>query len=320
MKYIATIFLALFLVGCQEMTTHQIYNKVVDGTVAIEIQMADGKGGMGTGFIVGENKIITNNHVTEHDGKLFVRSPNSQKKYEAVVVATDKISDLSWIKLSDWDGYKKNEHPTFVKLGDSDRARVGDKIIVIGHPWGLEWSVSEGIISAKNRRIDSNPKFLDQVDAHLYQGNSGGPIFNAQGQVVCVSNIMVSREGGSYGLCIPSNLVSKVLHDFEKFKEVRWRAINVGASLSEDGSVVVAKDVDPEGAAGKAGVKSGDKMISILTTNSHPAAVRIETPDDLISELAVLNGDDATVELVVERDGKKIPIEIKTNYKTSKDY
>jgi serine protease Do len=321
MRYIAVLLLSLFLVGCQQdMTTNQVYNKVVDGTVAVQIDMGNGQGGMGTGFIIGENEIITNDHVTNHKGKMTISSRNSERKYEAEIVATDSVADISLLKLKDWESYKKNEAPTIVVLGNSDKARVGDKIIVVGHPWGLMWSVSEGIISAKNRRVDTGPKFLDQVDAHLYQGNSGGPIFNAIGQVVCVSNIMVTREGGSYGLCIPSNFIKKVVYDMKTLKEVRWRSLNLSLGMTDDGANVVVKEVIAKGAAEAAGIKVGDKILSISTPKNHPYGVKVKSADDLISELAILNGDSEVVKLTIERDGKKIPIEVKTSYRTSKEF
>ena len=75
--------------------------------------------------------------------------------------------------------------------------------------------------------MGQNPKFMDQVDANLFQGNSGGPIFDGNGNVVCVSTMMLSMEGGSYGFCVPSNLVQKVVYDLNAFGEVRWRVMNI---------------------------------------------------------------------------------------------
>ena len=320
MRYLSIAFLAMLLVGCNEMTTKQIVDKVEPGTVLISDELPDGKGGIGTGFIVKENTIVTNHHVISEPGKIYVYSPNSQKKYEAEVVFKDEIVDLAILKLKDWEAFEKETSPVIVELGNSDETEQGEKIIVIGHPWGLTWTVSEGIMSSKGRRLGANPKFLDQVDAKLFQGNSGGPIFNEDGEVVCVSNMMVAKEGGSYGFCIPSNLVKKVLYDVEKFGEIRWRAINVTIGLTDDGSSVILNDVEPDGAAAKAGLKAGDKVLEIHTPNNHPKGIVPKDANDLITEMAQLKGDDEQVKLIIERNGEKMMFDVKSNYRLSKEY
>lgn len=320
MRYLSIAFLAMLLVGCSGITTKQVVDKVEPGTVLIADELPDGKGGIGTGFIVKENTIVTNHHVIAEPGKIYIYSPNSKKKYESEVVFKDNLADLAVLKLKDWETFVKETSPAIVSLGDSEKTEKGDKIIVIGHPWGLTWSVSEGIVSSKNRRIDPSPKFLDQVDAHLFQGNSGGPIFNEDGEVVCVSNMMMTKEGGSYGFCIPSNLVKKVLYDFEKFGKIKWRAINVSVDLTEDGSSVILKDVEPDGAAGKAGLKPNDKVLKIYTPKNHPNGIKIISPDDLITEMAQLNGDEENIKLLIDRNGEKIMFDVKTNFRLTTDY
>lgn len=312
MKFIAVSLLALLLTGCS-MSTKQVVNDVKDGVVLITNELPNNGGGIGTGFIVGENQIVTNLHVVDGEGIVHVYDNGSQRKYKAVILHKDPVADLVVLQLFDWDSFVQNEHPEILSLGNSDNAEVGEKIIVIGHPWGLYWTVSEGIVSAKGRRIDQNPKFLDQVDAKLYQGNSGGPIFDEAGNVVCVSNMMLAKEGGSYGFCIPSNLVKKVLYDFSVFGEVRWRVMNVSASMTEDGANVIIKELDPDGAASKAGLQINDK---ILMLND----IEVRNPDDLISGMAVLKGDTENVKLLIDRNGEKLMIDVKTNHKLSKEY
>lgn len=320
MKYLYTSILALFLVGCNEMSTVELVDEVKSGTVLIANQIDVSNGGTGTGFILSDNQIVTNHHVVDGNGQLFVFSSKSQRKYPAEVVYADPIADVAVIRIVDWEVFKKNENPVNLTLGDSDEMRIGDKVVVIGHPWGLTWTVSEGILSAKNRRVGQNPKHMDQIDAKLFQGNSGGPIFNEKGQVVCVSNMMLAMEGGSYGFCLPSDLVKKILHDFNMFKEVRWRVINVAVDLTEDGSSVIVRTLDPDGAAAKAGIKEGDKLLEIITPTNHPQGVKITNANDLISELATLNGSDEMVKLIIERNGEKMIIDVKTNYKLSSEY
>lgn len=320
MKYILTALAAIVLVGCSEMSTVQIVDKVKPGTVLIENKIDTTNGGIGTGFILKDNVIVTNNHVIDGKGKITVVSPNSSKRYEAEVLYADHIVDLAVVKLKDWDKFTHEEHPVILSLGDSEDTREGSKVVIIGHPWGLTWTVSEGIISAKERRSGPNPKYVDQVDAKLFQGNSGGPVFNEDGEVVCVSELMLTGEGGSYGFCIPSNLVKKVLNDFDKFGKVRWRAINVQIGLTDDGSSVILKDVEPDGAGGRAGLKADDKILEVYTPNNHPQGIKPNDADDVITALAQMNGDEETVKILVDRNGEKIMFDVKTNYRLSEEY
>lgn len=300
--------------------TVELVNMVKPGTVLIENKIDTANGGIGTGFILSDNVIITNNHVIEGKGKLTVVSSNSSKRYEAEVIYTDSVVDLAVIKLKDWNKFDAEEHPVNLTLGDSELSKEGSKVVIVGHPWGLTWTISEGIISAKDRRNGPNPKYVDQVDAKLFQGNSGGPVFNEKGEVVCVSELMLTGEGGSYGFCIPSNLVKKVLNDFEKFGKVKWRAINVQVGLTDDGAFVILKDVEPGGAAGKAGLKADDKILEIYTPKNHPKSVKPNDGDDLITEMAQMNGDDEIIKLLIERNGEKMMFDVKTNYRLSEEY
>lgn len=319
MKYIVAAFISIFLIGCKEMSTTDIVKQKTDGVVLISNDISATQGGIGTGFIIG-NQIITNLHVVDGNGVITVYSDDSQRKYEATIAFQDPVADIAVLTLKDWELFNQNETPVKLEFGNSEEADVGDKVVVIGHPWNLFWSVSEGIISAKNRRVDQNPKFLDQLDAKLYAGNSGGPVFDEEGNVVCISNMMLAKEGGSYGFCIPSNLVKKVLYDFEKLGEVRWRVLNVSTGLSDDGSALVLNTIESNGAAAVAGLKEGDKILEIFTPNNHPNGVKITNADDLITELALLRGDDELVKILVDRNGEKLVIDVKTNHKLSKDY
>lgn len=312
-KFLAIAFVSLMLVGCNKPTTENIVTNVRNGVVLIANQQDTAAGGIGTGFILEDNQIVTNKHVIDGNGKLTVYSPNSERKYEAVVVYSDSVSDIAVLRLKDWELFEKNETPSNLTLSDSAKTNPGDKVVVLGHPWGLSWTVSEGIISAKNRRVGQNPKYMDQVDAKLYQGNSGGPIFNESGEIVCVSNMMLSKEGGSYGFCIPSNLVKKVLSDLNEFNEVKWKALNVSVDMTEDGSYVIVKTLEPNGAAAKAGLKENDK---ILTINGK----KIASPNDLITGLAEILGSVKTATMMIERDGKQFTQEVELNDRLSSDY
>ena len=301
-------------------TTEQIVRTVKKGTVLIENKLDTTNGGIGTGFIIGENIIVTNDHVVTGGGKLTVVSSNDESRYEAEIISTDPIVDIAILKLKKWDEFKKNEGPVILPIGDSRKALEGSKVIVIGHPWSLTWSVSEGIVSSKNRRTGPNPKYVDQVDAKIFQGNSGGPVFNEDGEVICVSELMLEGKGGSYGFCIPSVLLKKVIADFQTFGEVRWRAINVSIGLTEDGNYVIVNSIDANGAADKAGIKAGDKILSIHTPNNHPAGLTVTDVNSLISEIATMSGAEEKIKLLIERNGEKKMIDVVTNYKLSKEY
>jgi serine protease Do len=322
MKYALIGLLAFILIGCDRVpkNTIDLVDAVKNGTVLIENKIDTTNGGIGTGFIIGENLIITNNHVIDGKGKISVLSHHDQVRYEATVIHADPIVDLAILEIKKWDEFKSHEKVTILPLGDSDLSVPGSKVVIIGHPWGLTWTVSEGIVSAKDRRTGPNPKYVDQVDAKIYEGNSGGPVFNEYGEFVCVSEFMISGNGGSYGFCIPSNLLKKVVNDFQSFKEVRWRAINVSIGLTDDGSSVIINSIDAGGAAEKAGIKAGDKILEIFTPGNHPSGVKVSTPNDLITEMAAIYGNEEKVKLLIERNGEKQMIEVITNYKLSSQY
>lgn len=322
MKYALIGLLAFILIGCDRLpkNTIDLVDAVKNGTVLIENKIDTTNGGIGTGFIIGENLIITNNHVIDGKGKISVLSHHDQVRYEATVIHADPVVDLAILEIKKWDEFKSHEKVTILPVGDSDLSVPGSKVVIIGHPWGLTWTVSEGIVSAKDRRTGPNPKYVDQVDAKIYEGNSGGPVFNEYGEVVCVSELMISGNGGSYGFCIPSNLLKKVVNDFQSFKEVRWRAINVSIGLTDDGSSVIINSIDAGGAAEKAGIKAGDKILEIFTPGNHPSGVKVSTPNDLITEMAAIYGNEEKVKLLIERNGEKQMIEVITNYKLSSQY
>ena len=319
-KFLSVSLLALALVGCNEMSAKEIYNVSVDGVVLIQNRIDASNGGSGTGFILEDNQIVTNHHVIEGTGKLFVFSNKSGKEYAAQVVYKDPIADIAVIRLLDWELFEKNEKPVNLMMGNSNATKPGDRVVVIGHPWGLTWSVSEGIISGKHRRAGPNPKFMDQVDAHLFQGNSGGPIFDANGRIICVSEMMLAMEGGSYGFCVPSNLVKKILHDFNTLGEVRWRVLNVSAGLTDDGQSVMIQELESDGAAAKAGIQQGDIVLGISSQKNAAQVKTVSNPNDLITELAMLLGDKEEVTLLIDRKGEKMMINVKTNYRKSDEY
>lgn len=319
-KYITILFLSFILVGCEQ-SAKTIYQKNSNGVVLIVNKITETTGGIGTGFILADNQIITNNHVIAGGGEITVFSKNSQREYKAKVVYADHVSDIAVIRLIDWETFKEKENPVNLVLSKRTDIQKGEKIFLIGHPSGLLWTMSAGIISNTDIKKNKNPGYLNQLDAKLYKGNSGGPVFDTDGEVICVNESMLVIEGGSYGFCVPNSLVEKVLYDFNTIKEVRWRILNVSIGLTTDGSYVIIKEIEQFGAAAKAGLLPGDKILQIYTPNSVVEKNRYLTdPDELIVEMTKLKNDQTTISLLIEREGKQKIVEVKTNYKLSKEY
>jgi len=179
------------------------------------------RGGVGSGFIISsDGYIVTNHHVVDNADKITIHLTD-RREFNAEVIGLDEPSDLALLKIN-------TEGLPFVKMGDSDLLRVGDWVLAIGSPFGLEFSAAAGIVSAKGRSVPGNSRsnynymsFI-QSDVAINQGNSGGPLFNLAGEVIGINSQILSRTGGSNGVSfsIPSNV-----------------ALNVIAQLKESGSV-----------------------------------------------------------------------------------
>src|SRR4249919_1147833 len=163
---------------------------------------------LGSGFIIdGDGSILTNNHVVENAQKIVVKLSDEQE-YEAKVVGRDPKTDIAIIKINATTG-----HPA-ASLGDSDNLEVGEWVMAIGNPFGLDSTVTSGIVSAKGRHIGQGPydNFI-QTDASINPGNSGGPLINMRGEVIGINTAIFSRSGGNIGIgfAIPINLVKELL-------------------------------------------------------------------------------------------------------------
>ena len=182
---------------------------------------------LGSGFIIdADGLILTNNHVVENADEIVVQTA-TDKEYKAKVVGRDPKTDLAVIKIE-----PNGEKLTPVKLGDSDKLRVGDWIFAIGNPFGLSNTVTAGIVSAKGRFIGqgSYDDFI-QTDAAINPGNSGGPLVNLKGEVVGINSAIFSRSGGNIGIgfAIPINLAKELLPQLqEKGKVTRgWLGVYI---------------------------------------------------------------------------------------------
>ncbi len=223
---------------------------------------------LGSGFIIDQKGIVvTNNHVIQGADDIIVSVDGVE--YEAKVLGTDPYMDLAVLKI---ESDKKFKTVTF---GDSDKARIGDWVIAIGNPFGFGGSVTSGIISSRNRDIGLT-RYDDfiQTDASINQGNSGGPLFNLDGEVIGINTAIIAPgQSGSIGIgfAIPSNPASKVIDQLVEFGETKrgWLGVRIQEVTKEIAEV--EKLEKPEGAlvasvsenspADKAGIKAGDIIL-----------------------------------------------------------
>jgi serine protease Do len=220
---------------------------------------------LGSGFIIDPSGyIVTNNHVIENSEQITV-TLNDGSSLPAKVVGRDLKTDLALLKVN-----PKKPLPA-THFGDSDKARIGDWVIAIGDPFGLGSTVTAGIVSARNRDINAGPydDFI-QTDAPINRGNSGGPLFDMDGNVVGINSAIFSPSGGSVGIgfSIPSNLARDVVQQLRQFGVARrgWIGVRIqgiseevaeAMNLSSTQGALVA-DVTPDGPAAKAGLVKGD--------------------------------------------------------------
>ena len=256
---------------------------------------------LGSGFIISaDGYVVTNNHVIDGADEIVIELFEGGK-LEAKVIGRDAKTDIALLKV------EADEPLPFVTFGDSDIARVGDWVMAIGNPLGQGFSVSAGIISARNRSLRGTYDDFIQTDAAINKGNSGGPLFNMDGEVIGVNTAIISPTGGSIGLgfSMSSNVVSKVTAQLKEYGETRrgWLGVRI-QDVDEDMAEAIGLDKVagamisdvPEGPAAEAGMKSGDVILSFdgKDVDDTRALVR-----------AVGNAEvGKTVRVVVYRDGK----------------
>ena len=222
---------------------------------------------LGSGFIIDEKGVvITNNHVIQGAEDVFVRV-NGEKNIRAKVIGADPGMDLAVLQI------ESDQKFTPVKFGDSDTARIGDWVIAIGNPFGLGGTVTAGIVSARNRSIGlSRYEDYIQTDASINQGNSGGPLFNMDGDVVGINTAILGQSGSiGIGFAIPSNSAQKVINQLIEFGETKrgWLGVRI-QTVTKDIADVEKLD-EPRGAlvasvaenspSDKGGIKAGDIIL-----------------------------------------------------------
>ena len=266
---------------------------------------------LGSGFIIdGEGYIVTNNHVIQgaEDITVILRDETQLK---AKLIGSDSRVDVAVLKVE-----PPNKKPLpFTKFGDSDKVRVGDWVIAIGNPFGLGHSVTAGIISARGRALSDSLDDYLQTDAAINKGNSGGPLFNADGEVIGVNTAIYSPSGTNAGLAfsIPSNLFKQVAEQLREFGRVRrgWIGVSyqsVTDDIAESFSLdrargVLVANVAADGPAAKAGLKRNDIILNFAGQ---------EVPDLRRFPRLVANARvGSTVDIVVWRGGKELPLKLR---------
>lgn len=274
--------------------------------------------GLGTGFFIDENLIVTNHHVIENSNNLYIKGKNSPKFYDAEIIASDKFSDVALVRIKDWDDYKLTNSYKKLAFSSSRNIPLGMTVWSIGHPWGLTWTIAEGVISSPSRRIDGNLNYLIQTDTEIYQGNSGGPLLDTRGNVIGINTRMVVQTGGSFGFAIPSDLAVKIISDLKNTGKVTWAVIGVKLGVSDDQKQVVIKDVSKNSAGEKAGLQAGDAILGVHTQKTPANGVKVIDTDSILNEMAIITPGEP-IRLNIIRGGKLISLVVVPDGKTSND-
>tara|TARA_B100000214_G_scaffold155174_1_gene111274 strand:- start:553 stop:1638 length:1086 start_codon:yes stop_codon:yes gene_type:complete len=249
---------------------------------------------LGSGFIIKKDGIVvTNNHVIANADDIIVRVDN--KEFKAKVLGSDPYSDIAVLKINSSNSFKT------VNFGNSDKSRVGDWVVAIGNPFGLGGTVTSGIISARNRDINLT-RYDDfiQTDASINQGNSGGPLFNTEGDVIGINTAIISPSGASSGIgfAIPANYASTIIDQLIKFGETKrgWLGVRIQEVTDEMAMVAGLKEktgafiggVSEGSPADKGGMKSGDIVLEfdgqkIKTMRNLPKVVANTKPNKKVT-------------------------------------
>jgi Do/DeqQ family serine protease len=273
--------------------------------------------GLGSGFLVrSDGYILTNEHVVGEATEIKVTVSGFSKPFEARVVGADYDLDLAVLKID------APRSLPYLKLGDAEKMQVGDWVIAIGNPYGLDHTVTVGVISAKGRPIDIEDrhyKNLLQTDASINPGNSGGPLLNLSGEVIGI-NTAVNAQAQGIGFAIPSSTVKSVLDDLiEKGKVIRpWLGVQVQAVDEKwadylglpktEGALVVG--VVPGSPAERAGIQRGDVILEL-------AGKKVKTPDGLVAAIREQRIG-SRVKLLLWREEKLVQVEVVINEKPAR--
>lgn len=318
-----------------------IYERTVPSVVNIEAvnqQIGFRDTGRGSGFIYDRNgHIITNAHVVHGANQIYVTFQDGYVT-DAQLIAQDNYSDLAVLKVN-----TSVDRLIPLTLADSDRVRVGQRAIVIGNPWGLQGSMTVGIVSAVGRQLDSaelidastlpgfqNPRII-QIDANLSPGNSGGPLLNSRGEVIGVNTAIRTTSGNfeGVGFSVPSNTVARVVPELISKGRVDYSWLGISTIASDFGVVafadalrlpvqsgVLITGVSPNSPAEKAGLRGGDKIetvrdIPICVGGDIIVAINgefVHNMDELVYYLIIKTKPGDTIELMIVRGEQTLNI------------
>jgi serine protease Do len=268
--------------------------------------------GLGSGFIVDRNGyILTNNHVVENATRIQVKLPNDKTEYEGKVIGTDPELDLAVVKID------AGKQLTPLRVGNSDAIEVGDWAVAIGSPFGLEQSMTAGIISAKGRDLGERDHQLQrflQTDAAINRGNSGGPLLNINGDVIGINTMIVSGSGNfeGIGFALPINLAVNSYNQIVKSGKVSRGAIGIQFAREENAALLKAynassgifvQQVTPGGPAAKAGVQASDIIVGVNGQT-------VKDGEQLVETISAAQPG-STVSMKLLRDGKPMEVSVK---------
>jgi S1-C subfamily serine protease len=313
----------------EEQLVIDVYARVGPAVVCITAPQRFGEC-IGSGFVIDrEGRVVTNNHVAEAAEELLVTLAD-ERTVPAEVVGTDPGSDLAILKID-----VPPEELTVAELGKSAPLQVGQRAIAIGNPFGLERTVTTGVISSLGRTLPrSDSAFqlaeLIQTDAAINPGNSGGPLLNSRGQVIGVNTAIASNSGtnSGVGFAIPVDILQRVVPELIAHGRYRhpWLGISGGtispemveaADLPIETGVLIS-EVEPDSPADRAGLRGGDQQVlasgvPMLTGGDIVIAidnVEVKRFDDVVNYLASYSSVGDVVTLTVVRDGTKVEIEV----------
>jgi S1-C subfamily serine protease len=325
---------------------NQIYRRDGQGVAFISAQIggSESQGGLGpfgepegggiatgSGFLIDtEGHVVTNNHVVAEADKVEVKLGSSDATYDAEVVGTDPATDVALLKV---DAPTESLHP--LALGDSSQVEVGESVVAIGNPFGLDRTVTTGIVSAIQRQIEAPNGFsishVIQTDAAINPGNSGGPLIDSAGRVIGI-NSQIQTGGGSggnvgIGFAVPINTAREVVQQLEQSGEVKHAYLGItGGSITPDlakalklpvDQGVLVNEVVKGGPADEAGVRGGDTSATIegLSTRLGGDIVtevdgrKIEGMEEIVNAVNSASPGDK-MELTVDRDGERKTITV----------
>jgi putative serine protease PepD len=294
----------------------QIYAKSSPAVVSVAVREGRGQS-TGTGFLIDRNgTVVTNAHVVGSAGSAEVRFGDQGRTLDAPILGRDASSDLAVLRVNPSDA--GTLHP--LSLADSSRVRIGDNVVAIGNPFGLDRTATAGIVSGLGRHITAPNGFdIDEViqtDAPINPGNSGGPLIDARGRVIGVNSQIETGGGGGnvgIGFAVPANTVRDVVPRLEQGQIIRRPYLGV-STTTVPGSVASSRGLAPDegvyvdnvsggGPADRAGIRSGDVLVNV-------AGRRVAAPADVASAIQGRQpGDQIRVE-VVRSDGTRADVPV----------